>query len=176
MEAWNTTRSAFGRPIPVGYAFKRIWEGGHGAQSQHYAGTSFDVGQSLTNAERNALRNLATRLGVWTYVEPAYLTPTWVHFDRRSPNPACSTGGYPRVHLGQRNTYVFVLQDALNALGYDAGGLDGVFGPHTRRAVIAFQRDNGLDADGIVGCQTWTTLTRRAVGIGQTNTVVHKCY
>ena len=33
MEAWNTaTRRTYGAAIPVGYAFKRIWEGGHGLQ------------------------------------------------------------------------------------------------------------------------------------------------
>ncbi len=37
MEAWNKTRKAFGKPIDVGYAFKRPAEGGHGKQSQHYA-------------------------------------------------------------------------------------------------------------------------------------------
>ncbi|MCL2023321.1 MAG: hypothetical protein FWG82_03005 [Oscillospiraceae bacterium] len=78
MEAWNTTRRAFAAPIPLGYAFKRPYEGGHGTQSQHYSGTSFDVGQRLTSAQRASLRNLASRLGVWGYVEPAHLTPTWV--------------------------------------------------------------------------------------------------
>ena len=29
MQAWNSQRYAFGGPIPVGYAFKRPWEGGH---------------------------------------------------------------------------------------------------------------------------------------------------
>ena len=28
---------------PGGYAFRRIWEGGHGTRSQHYAGVAFDV-------------------------------------------------------------------------------------------------------------------------------------
>ena len=69
IEAWNTTRRSFGSPINVGYAFKRPWEGGHAAQSQHYAGVAFDVGQRLTAAQRNNLRTLAQRLGVWTYVE-----------------------------------------------------------------------------------------------------------
>ena len=43
MEAWNLTRRKYGRGIPVGYAFRRIWEGGHGTRSQHYAGVAFDV-------------------------------------------------------------------------------------------------------------------------------------
>ena len=40
-------------------------------QSQHYAGTSFDVGQNLTNAERTIMRNKAISSGVWSYVETA---------------------------------------------------------------------------------------------------------
>ena len=44
MEAWNLTRRKYGKGIPVGYAFRRIWEGGHGTRSQHYAGVAFDVG------------------------------------------------------------------------------------------------------------------------------------
>ena len=63
MQSFNTTRYLFGTPIPVGFAFKRPWEGGHGNQSQHYAGTAFDVGQNLTNAQRALLR--ITSLSSW---------------------------------------------------------------------------------------------------------------
>ena len=78
MRAWNSTRYLYGGPIPVGFAFKRVWEGGHSGQSQHYAGVAFDVGQTLSNAQRNRLRNTARSSGAWSYVEPASLTPTWV--------------------------------------------------------------------------------------------------
>jgi len=173
MEAFNITRNLWGRPIYVGYAFKRIWEGGHAAMSQHYAGVAFDVGQNLDNFTRNQLRNTAIQSGVWTYVEPAYLTPTWVHFDARESPPACAAGGYPLVRQGSVGIYVLTLQDALNALGYTGSGLDGYFGSGTRNAVIRFQRDYGLDPDGIVGCLTWEALTEAAVGIGRTATVVN---
>lgn len=46
-------------------------------------GVAFDVGQRLSNSERNRLRNSAVNSGLWSYVEPASLTPTWVHFDKR---------------------------------------------------------------------------------------------
>lgn len=173
MEAFNITRGMWGRPISVGYAFKRIWEGGHAAMSQHYAGVAFDAGQNLDNATRNQLRDTAIRSGVWTYVEPAYLTPTWVHMDARETPAACAAGGYPLVRYGSAGVYVLTLQDALNALGYTGSGLDGYFGNGTRNAVISFQQAQGLDADGIVGCLTWEALTEAAVEIGQTPTVVN---
>lgn len=91
MQSWNTQRYIWGRPIPVGFAFKRPWEGGHSNQSQHYAGVAFDVGQIWTNAQRALLRNSAKNSGVWTYVEPITITPTWVHFDKRFGRPACSS-------------------------------------------------------------------------------------
>lgn len=52
-------------------------------QSQHYAGVAFDVGQTLSPAQRTRLWNSANNSGVWYYVEPISLTPTWVHFDKR---------------------------------------------------------------------------------------------
>jgi len=55
---------------------------------------------------------------------------------------------------GARGAGVTVLQDFLNAAGYDAGAVDGKFGKKTEAALKAFQRDNGLDSDGLVGEQT----------------------
>ncbi len=39
---------------------------------------------------------------------------------------------------------------------------DGLFGAHTRQAVLDFQRRHHLSADGIVGPITWAALTRLA--------------
>ena len=172
METFNQFRQYYGSPIYVGYAFKRIWEGGHGNQSQHYAGTSFDTGQNLSSNERNRLYNSARSFGKWSYVEPKSLTPTWVHFDKRTNPPACGSGGYPGLKNGERGNYVLILQDALNALGYGTKYLDGIFGKLTLEAVKRFQNDNGLISDGIVGCDTWRSLTSKAVRIGRTNSVI----
>lgn len=172
IEAWNILRSSWGNPIFLGFAFKRIWEGGHGSQSQHYAGVAFDMGQNLTSQQRSQLRTLASNTGVWSYVEPAYLTPTWVHVDKRMGPPACPAG-YPQVQRGSKGVYVLILQDALNAVGITGAGLDGVFGQGTEDAVKRFQESQGLTADGVVGCGTWTALARNAKGIGQTPTVVN---
>lgn len=136
-------------------------------------GTAFDVGQRLTNAERNTMRNLAQSSGIWSYVEPASLTPTWVHFDKRNWNSACLQGGYPLVRQGSKGVYVLVAQDGLNTLGYRTGGLDGIFGPLTRNAVMAYQRNVGLVADGIVGCNTWRSIQEDVIGIGATATTIN---
>lgn len=173
MRSWNSTRYLYGAPIPVGYAFRRSWEGGHTGQSQHYAGVAFDVAQTLSNSKRNTLRNLAINSGVWSYVEPASLTPTWVHFDKRSFPAACSTGGYPLVKQGSKGVYVLIAQDGLNTLGYTTGGLDGVFGTKTKNAVIRYQRSRGLSADGIIGCNTWRSLQENVIEKGRTSTTIN---
>lgn len=131
MLAWNSQRYIYGKPIKVGYAFRRPWEGGHSTLSQHYAGLAFDVGQTLTTTERNNLYNSAVNSGVWTYVEPQILTPTWIHFDKRRGNPACSTGGYPQIQMGSRGAYVMIAQDDLNTLGYKTGGLRNIWKQYT---------------------------------------------
>lgn len=172
MQSWNSQRYIWGKTINVGFAFKRPFEGGHGAQSQHYAGVAFDVGQLLSNTQRNLLRNSAVNSGVWSYVEPASISPTWVHFDKRFGTPACSTGGYPQLKRGSVSNYVLIAQDDLNTLGFRTGGLDGIFGVQTRNAVIQYQTSRGLSADGIIGCNTWRSLQENVVGTGRTSTTI----
>jgi peptidoglycan hydrolase-like protein with peptidoglycan-binding domain len=61
---------------------------------------------------------------------------------------AASGGGEVLLHRGSHGSTIAAVQ---RALGIPA---DGVYGPQTRRAVIAFQRSHGLIVDGIVGPQT----------------------
>jgi peptidoglycan hydrolase-like protein with peptidoglycan-binding domain len=44
-------------------------------------------------------------------------------------------------------------------LGYDTGGVDGIFGPATKTAVMAFQRAARIDVDGQVGPQTLAAIS-----------------
>ncbi|MDP3921691.1 MAG: peptidoglycan-binding domain-containing protein [Candidatus Omnitrophota bacterium] len=50
------------------------------------------------------------------------------------------------------------IQRALKNAGYYQGTLDGKVGPNTRAALKTFQSDNGLDADGVCGRNTWDKL------------------
>jgi N-acetylmuramoyl-L-alanine amidase len=54
------------------------------------------------------------------------------------------------------------LQQRLGSLGFDAGWLDGIFGPDTERAVRDFQHNQGLTADGVVGRETVAAFDRLA--------------
>jgi g-D-glutamyl-meso-diaminopimelate peptidase len=59
------------------------------------------------------------------------------------------------LNLGSRGPDVKLIQSLLSKIGYSPGPIDGVYGAQTRQAVLRFQRDNGLLADGIVGPATW---------------------
>ena len=66
----------------------------------------------------------------------------------------------PELEQGAQGHCVRALQTLLSGYGYHCGicGIDGEFGPATQRAVLGFQKDNGLEADGIVGSRTWRKL------------------
>ena len=59
---------------------------------------------------------------------------------------------------GDYSSDVKTLQKRLSALGYDVGYPDGLFGDGTRRAVKKYQKDQGLDDDGIVWPGVWIML------------------
>lgn len=63
----------------------------------------------------------------------------------------------PLLEYGSTGSSVAVVQRDLHITA------DGIFGPQTQAAVIAFQQAHGLLVDGIVGPQTWGALQRYTV-------------
>lgn len=64
------------------------------------------------------------------------------------------------------------LQKDLAYLNYNPGPIDSIFGPQTLSAVLRFQLQNGLNADGIVGEQTANALINQvSKPVGTTTTV-----
>ena len=59
---------------------------------------------------------------------------------------------------GSKSDEVKEVQRRLKKWGYYKGSVDGVFGAGTKSAVIAFQKKNGLKADGVVGKATYKAL------------------
>lgn len=71
----------------------------------------------------------------------------------------------PNAIVAQAYSYdTKTIQQKLKNWGYYKGSVDGVYGAKTREAVKAFQRKNGLTADGIVG-----SATAKAMGISSTS-------
>ncbi|MFB3738549.1 MAG: N-acetylmuramoyl-L-alanine amidase [Candidatus Velamenicoccus archaeovorus] len=67
------------------------------------------------------------------------------------------------------------LQRRLNALGFDAGREDGIFGEATQHAVVEFQRNTGEPPDAIVGPATVDALLRVRSGVpGPSRAVVRE--
>lgn len=64
------------------------------------------------------------------------------------------------IAKGCKGARAAALQALLTGSGYSCGvhGIDGSFGGDTERAVLAFQTDAGIEADGIVGAQTMARL------------------
>ena len=74
----------------------------------------------------------------------------------RTSKPAISTT--ETLEMGSTGSDVKKLQQKLKDLGYLSGSADGTFGVETQAAVIAFQKNNNLTADGKAGTATISKL------------------
>ena len=83
---------------------------------------------------------------------------TWAKLYDATPVNVTPITTQPMLRTGSRGDAVRKLQELLNAKGYTCGSVDGIFGSKTYAAVLAFQKANGLAADGIVGSLTWGKL------------------
>ncbi len=72
--------------------------------------------------------------------------------------PDTCTVSLPVLQRGSNGGFVKTAQILLNAY-FDAGlAVDGGFGTKTYAAVVAYQKNRGLTADGVIGRQTWRQL------------------
>ena len=97
--------------------------------------------------------------------------------------PACATEDIkvpepdpkakPTLRRGDKGKYVTLAQTELINKGYSCGstGADGDFGKNTEAAVLRFQRDHALTADGVIGQATWNALDGAEPAIRYTVTV-----
>ncbi|MEL6814809.1 MAG: peptidoglycan-binding domain-containing protein [Cyanobacteria bacterium J06598_3] len=77
-----------------------------------------------------------------------------------APQPAAVPSGPPILRPNAEGGAVAQLQRELQALNYYSGDIDGGYGEQTQAAVMAFQRDQQLEVDAIVGPSTWDALSR----------------
>lgn len=126
--------------------FRRIFEGGHIAESMHYAGHAADVSHTPKES-------------TFPFSEDGHV--------------ALNPSGFPELALGNLGPYVLVLQDALSTLGFCDGELDGFFGQETAKALSRFQKTYSLPESASCDRGTWRTLSFLAAGAGLPKTVTH---
>lgn len=103
------------------------------------------------------------KYNISTQYIPGFGRPNWGVVSSNDGNEEVSgTVSYPTIKLGSKGSDVKKAQQLLIAKGYSCGtaGADGDFGAGTYNAVKKFQADNGLEADGIVGANTWAALLK----------------
>lgn len=98
-----------------------------------------------------------------------------------TPTPTPVTPTASCLGKGDEGAEVKQLQENLIKLGYSCGswGADGDFGNATEQAVIKFQREHGLDADGLVGPLTQSaikTALEKLVPVTPTPTPANEMY
>lgn len=107
-----------------------------------------------------------TQKGTWLQSGKPTL---WVSYDAQNDSnsqekPKVDISTYPILKKGSTGQYVKILQQLLVSKGYDPKGIDGIFGPGCKAAVIKFQKENTdingkkLAVDGCVGPKTWGSL------------------
>lgn len=79
---------------------------------------------------------------------------------------ASSIASASAFEQGDDGQEVSMIQSKLSSLGY-AVSADGDFGEQTTIAVKAFQKDHGIQADGVVGAQTFRLLMGRDIPVSR---------
>jgi N-acetylmuramoyl-L-alanine amidase len=89
------------------------------------------------------------------------------------PASMASAASVPTIQYGSKSGDVWDIQFRLQILGYYKQPVDGIFGYNTEQAVRQFQRDYGLNVDGIAGSKTWSALKRVSVNAEELTMLAH---
>lgn len=119
--------------------------------------------------------NGLTADGVAANIVRRYLWPSTVNNQEEQENQNQGTADDPYTDRSLRNgSYgkdVANAQMRLKAAGYLLGNADGIFGPITKKAVLALQKDYNLKQDGVIGPATWAVIKTLNVGNAEPDVV-----
>lgn len=112
-----------------------------------------------TEAEQTA-NGVATAKAILKTLGISYKAPVVVQKPEAKPSVPTVAVSLHVLRKGDKGSEVKCLQALLKGYGYSVGihGVDGDFGVATNKAVLAYQKKHGLEADGIVGIKTWKKM------------------
>lgn len=159
-------RGHFGKPVRINSAYrcaKHNKEVGGSNNSYHLKGMAADI--RISGVKPIEIAKYAESAGV----KGIGLYPSFVHVDTRDKKSFWYSHKQEyRSTFGGREDKVMIELKVLEkgSTGYQVKTIqkllglvvDGNFGTRTQTAVKAFQKNNGLTADGIVGKATWNKL------------------
>lgn len=130
-------------------------KGRYSAFSAHYAGLAADI--EPPQGRLGEMRRWCVRSGLFSYVQPQYRSPRWVHAEVAAGPRASVLAGYPELSMGDAGAHAFVLQEALALLGLPCLKC-GRFTEDTDAALSAFAQKNALPYAGVADAAIWSAL------------------
>ncbi|MEG0768065.1 MAG: peptidoglycan-binding protein, partial [Clostridia bacterium] len=122
------------------------------------------------NDTEDAVRAFQMRNGLTANGVVGYDTYTRLYSNNPNPNPTNTPSQWRELSKGMSGSDVRQLQTRLQALYYYMGKITDYFGDDTENAVRAFQLNNGLTANGVVGQDTHAHLYSNNPNPNPTNT------
>jgi hypothetical protein len=134
------------RPLTNGLRLSRLsgTHNGYGCSGSSSAGTCTNPAERLTPGSSNLFS--------------ATITATAPANGRPSSFEVCGAFDWDGASVADTNAGVRQAQTRLNELGFNAGSVDGLKGPQTRRAIAAYQQANGLPVTNQLDATTYARL------------------
>ena len=169
IEVLQKIRDEFKRPVIINSGYRTVSYNkkiGGASSSFHCKGNAADISVSGVSPLKAALfaESIMEKGGIGCY---SYVSGGFVHIDTRDYKSrwvqAQPEGTYdvvnkimPCIMYGECGQAVKIAQREL-----DGTAADGIFGEETLEGVKAFQKEQGLTVDGIIGDNTWREIGER---------------
>jgi hypothetical protein len=151
---WRTIGTSVGQVYAHTYLFNRVFQR-----------PIYPIGQTYENPPRRQLKRFrryginygASGVSWWSWQETS--GREWGVLGRRVGKISGfqPSSDLPMLKRRSKGDLVVWAQEHLIAAGHDLG-VDGIFKGQTYDAVVAFQQEKGLLADGVIGTDTWRAL------------------
>jgi peptidoglycan hydrolase-like protein with peptidoglycan-binding domain len=155
-KSWSTVRKG-DRGLSVAKLKDLLVENGFAAGS----GTTFDAKtlSALKSFQESRKLTVDGIVGLQTWTALLKELPP-VDDEKEAPfkREMTTNPDRPTIKSGAKGSVVEELQRRLSDQGFELGSVDGVFGKKTKAALVAFQKANGLEPDGVYGPLTWRVI------------------